>query len=218
MREHCKLLQSSALIIELLPGDGGDMEARQWRGSRVWEEVKRLGKGGQSEVFLVRNSVRIADRKKHLDKLMELSGQQFTEATLGYGREEHPSELAALKVHNPRAAGADAEQQALNRLQIETKVLAQNRRGLPRLLDSNESERWIVTEYYPGGTLEDHALKYQGNPLLALTAFRPLVETVAALHKDNIFHRDIKPANIFMGNGGGLILGDFGIAFLPNLP
>jgi serine/threonine protein kinase len=202
------------------------MDGRQWRGSTVWEEVKRLGKGGQSEVFLVRNSVRIAERQKHLDKLIELSGQgfndvraqQFTEATLGYGREEHPSELGALKVYNPRAAGADAEQQALSRLQIEIKVLAQNRRGLPQLLDSNESERWIVTEYYPRGTLEDHALWYQGNPLLALTAFLPLVETVAALHKDNIFHRDIKPANIFIGNEGRLILGDFGIAFLPNLP
>jgi serine/threonine protein kinase len=41
---------------------------------------------------------------------------------------------------------------------------------------------------------------------------------VAALHKDDIFHRDIKPANVFIGNDGGLILGDFGIAFLPNLP
>src|SRR5882724_12000029 len=124
------------------------METRQWRGSRVWEEVKRLGKGGQSEVFLVRNSVRIAERKKQLDKLMELSGQgfndiraqQFTEATLGYGREEQPSELGALKIYNPRAAGVEAEQQALSRLQIEIKVLGQNRRGLPRLLDSNEAE------------------------------------------------------------------------------
>ena len=202
------------------------METRQWRGSRLWEEVKPLGKGGQSEVFLVRNSVRIAERKKHLDKLMELSGQgfneirarQFTEATLGYGRVEHPSELGALKVYDPRAAGANAEQQALDRLRIEIMVLAQNRSGLPRLLDSNESERWIVTEYYPGGTIEDHSLKYKGNALSALTAIRPLIETVAALHKDSIFHRDIKPANVFIGNDGSLILGDFGIAFLPNLP
>ena len=202
------------------------METRQWRGSRAWEEVKPLGKGGQSEVFLVRNAVRIAERKKHLDKLMELSGQgfnevrarQFTEATLGYGRAEQPPELGALKIYNPRAAGANAEQQALDRLRIEIMVLDQNRSGLPRLLDSNESERWIVTEYYPGGTIEDHPLKYKGNAISALTAVRPLVETVAALHKDNIFHRDIKPANIFIANDGSLILGDFGIAFLPNLP
>jgi serine/threonine protein kinase len=201
------------------------METRQWRGNSLWEEAKLLGKGGQSEVFLVRNSARISERKRHLDKLIELSGQgfndtraqQFTEATLGYGREEHPSELGALKIYNPRAAGATAEQQALKRLRIEIDVLAQNRRGLPRLLDSNEADRWIVTEYFPQGTLEDNILNYRANLLLSLTAFHQLVETVAALHNDNIYHRDIKPANIFVGSDSGLILGDFGIAFLPNL-
>jgi serine/threonine protein kinase len=76
----------------------------------------------------------------------------------------------------------------------------------------------IVTEYLPGGTLEDHILSYRGKPLPSLIAFRSLVETVAELHDDSIFHRDIKPANIFVVNDGSLILGDFGIAFLPNLP
>jgi len=199
---------------------------QQWEGASEWQEIKPIGKGGQSEVFLVRNSARIAERKKYLDKIMELSGQgfneiramQFSEATLGYGREEHTSELGALKVYNPRAAGAAAEQQALERLKIEIAVLGQNRRGLPRLLDSDESKQWIVTEYLPGGTLEDNLRRYMGDPILSLTAFRSLVETVAALHKDNIFHRDIKPANVFVGSDGGLVLGDFGIAFLPNLP
>ncbi len=51
-----------------------------------------------------------------------------------------------------------------------------------------------------------------------MSAFRPLVTTVAALHSENIFHRDIKPANIFLGYDGKLVLGDFGIAFLPDLP
>jgi serine/threonine protein kinase len=199
---------------------------RRWKAGEDWEEIGPLGQGGQSEVFLVRNSARIAEREKHLGTLKELSGQsfndfrahQFTHAMLGYGREENSSELGALKVYNPRAAGLAAEREALARLRIEIEVLGQNRRGLPKLLDSNDSERWIVTEYFDGGTLEDNLSRYMGKPALALTAFRSLVETVAALHKDNIFHRDIKPANVFLGNDGGLILGDFGIAFLPNLP
>ncbi len=199
---------------------------RLWKGASEWQEIKPLGRGGQSEVFLVRNSIRVAERKKHLDKIMELSAQsfndiramQFTEATLGYGRVELTSELGALKVYNPRAAGPTAEQQAVERLKIEIAVLGQSRQGLPKLLDCNESERWIVTEYLPGGTLEDNLLRYAGRPLLSLTAFRSLVETVAGLHTDSIFHRDIKPANVFIRDDGSLVLGDFGIAFLPNLP
>jgi eukaryotic-like serine/threonine-protein kinase len=97
-------------------------------------------------------------------------------------------------------------------------VLRQNRRGLPRLLDSNEADLWIVTEYFPEGTLEDHILGYRGSPLRSLVAFRPLVETASTMHKEDIFHRDIKPANVFIGNQGGLVLGDFGIAFLPDRP
>ena len=79
---------------------------RLWKRASQWQEIKPLGRGGQSEVFLVRNSIRVAERKKHLDKIMELSAQsfndiramQFTEATLGYGRDELTSELGALKV------------------------------------------------------------------------------------------------------------------------
>ncbi len=36
-----------------------------------------------------------------------------------------------------------------------------------------------------------------------------------SLHKDKIVHRDIKPANVFVGADGALVLGDFGIAYLP---
>jgi len=202
------------------------MALQRWQGGKEWEEVKPLGKGGQSQVYLVRGSERIAERKRYLGKLKEVTGlrfddaraEQFVEATLGYGREERPAELGALKVYNPRAAGEAAEQQARARLRIEINVLLQNRSGLPKLLDHNVSEGWVVTEYFPGGTLEDHLSSYAGNAFLSLTAFHSLVETVAALHIDDIVHRDIKPANIFVAHDGKLILGDFGIAFLPNLP
>jgi serine/threonine protein kinase len=41
---------------------------------------------------------------------------------------------------------------------------------------------------------------------------------VAGLHSEGIVHRDIKPANVFFGNENDLILGDFGIVYLPNQP
>jgi serine/threonine protein kinase len=41
---------------------------------------------------------------------------------------------------------------------------------------------------------------------------------VATLHAAGIVHRDIKPANVFVRQDNELILGDFGIVFLPDLP
>jgi len=84
------------------------------------------------------------------------------------------------------------------------------------MLDSSIDERWIVTEYYPTGTLEAHPLRYRGNAHSALVAFRSLVSTVANLHKDGIVHRDIKPANVFIDSDDQLVLGDFGIVFTPS--
>jgi len=40
----------------------------------------------------------------------------FAQATLDIAREEHASELGALKIFQPRAAGPEAEQQAVGRM------------------------------------------------------------------------------------------------------
>ena len=116
-----------------------------------------------------------------------------------------------MKVFKLREGGAPAAE----RLKSEISVLQQNRPNLPRLLDSNIEERWMVTEYFPSKTLSDSPEKYKGQPFSALQAFRRLVETIALLHKDGIVHRDIKPANIFIRSDGRLIPGDFGIVHLP---
>ena len=91
-------------------------------------------------------------------------------------------------------------------------------KGLPRLLDGNLRERWMVTEYFPQGTLEKQYAKYKGNALLALKAFLSLLRTVKPLHETNIVHRDIKPANVFIRSDEELVLGDFGIVYIPGNP
>jgi serine/threonine protein kinase len=45
-----------------------------------------------------------------------------------------------------------------------------------------------------------------------------LVDTVTQLHDEGIVHRDIKPANVFVKQNDELVLGDFGIVFLPDQP
>jgi serine/threonine protein kinase len=207
------------------PRDGDGLQDRSDAPNGGWEQLGPLGGGGQSDVFLVRNPARTAEREKYIAAMMEQSeigfipdrARRFAEAAWAYARPDMPSELGALKVFKTREAGDETEAQAIERLKGEIHVLKQNRPGLLKLLDSNEDERWIVTEYYPNGTLENSPLRFKGNVSFALTAIRSLVETVAGLHDDRIVHRDIKPANVFFGNDPRLILGDFGIVYLPHL-
>ena len=185
-----------------------------------WEQIRRLGGGGQSDVFLVRSPARVTQREKYLQiirtTLDQAKGAELAEAILSYARPESLDELGAMKIFKIREDGD--EQHALDRLKQEIHVLQQHRPGLPKLFDSSESERWIVTEYFPRGTVEDNISRYKGNPALALKAFLSLVNTVALLHDEDIVHRDIKPANVFVRQDDELVLGDFGIVYLPDQP
>lgn len=196
---------------------------QRWKSEndKEWEEVRPLGSGGQSDVFLVRSPSRVEERKRHLETIMRLAGQgfdesrarEFSDAVTGYGREELPSELGALKIYKPRAPGDAAEAQALERLTIEIAALYEKgRNGLLKVLDFNKRERWIATEYHPRGTIKDNLPIFTGNALLSLASFCSLVEIVASLHEDGIIHRDIKPDNVYMTADGHLVLGDLGIA------
>jgi serine/threonine protein kinase len=202
--------------------EANKMPAIAVRNYGKWELAEPpLGEGGQSKVYRARKPERVAERQQYLEMLKQLSGQGFNDdraaafagASWGYARPEEPSEFGALKIFKIREGGAPAAE----RLRVEVAILRQNKPNLPQLLEANETEQWMVTEYFPGGTLGKHPSRYKGDPIRALRAFRTLVETVAtSLHKDKIVHRDIKPDNVFIGNDGSLIPGDFGIAYLPN--
>ena len=185
-----------------------------------WEQLRPLGGGGQSDVFLVRSPERVSERRTCLRVIRTALDQdkraELADAIALYSRFDSLSELGAKKVFKIRPDSD--EQHALDRLRQEFEILKQNRPGLPKFLDSNESERWIVTEFFPKGTLEDNLHKYKGKPALALKAFLSLVNTVANLHDEGIVHRDIKPANVFVKEDDELVLGDFGIVFLPDQP
>jgi serine/threonine protein kinase len=196
-----------------------------------WEKVDDLGEGGQSNVILVRGLKRIKGRKGGIQRILdsnpwgtvmdntrELRTGQFADAVVEYARPESPTELGALKIFKLRETSPQEKQEALGRLRQEIAVLVQNREGLSRLLDANEEEGWIVTEYFPELALENHPSKYRGKVAPALRAFRSLVETVASLHRDGYIHRDIKPANVFIRNNDKLVLGDFGIVYAPSAP
>jgi serine/threonine protein kinase len=195
-----------------------------------WEQLKPLGEGGQSRVFLVRGALRVQERRNAVQQVLSsnpwaaYAGGNANEQVerierlainlSNYSRPDDVSELGALKMFKIDN-GKDAEQ-AIGRLKNEITVLRQNRPGLVRLLDANENEKWVVTEYMPDGALDKNPTVYQGNALGALRAFKSLVETVAGLHKDKYVHRDIKPANVFLARREKLVLGDFGIVYIPD--
>ena len=103
-------------------------------------------------------------------------------------------------------------------MQQEFEILKQTRPGLPKLLDSNESERWIVTELFSKVRLKTTSTTIRGIPRWLSRHSSSLVNTVTKLHDEGIVHRDIKPANVFVRELDDLVLGDFGIVYLPDQP
>jgi len=193
----------------------------------AWERVnpEPIGGGGQSYVYKVRTPKRSKQRVGTLAIVnshepistqevaaKKMRNRQYVEALKDFIRPDLPEELGAMKEFELR----DDPEQSLQRLKQEIAVLDQGKPGLPKLLGYNVHERWMVTEFFANGTLEDHILEYRGNARIALKAFRSVVATVAELHKEDIVHRDIKPANIFIGKEHELILGDFGLVYVPN--
>jgi hypothetical protein len=67
-----------------------------------WEEVQPLGKGGQSEVFLVRSPDRVRERRDCVEQMWRALEQsqfdKFANFSRDYSRPDNDSELGAMKV------------------------------------------------------------------------------------------------------------------------
>jgi serine/threonine protein kinase len=177
-----------------------------------WEKIGKapIGSGGQSEVWLARSPERVKQRAEALTEL-ERHGPILAMAEAQYElvRPDKLSELGALKIFKLRENSANP----IHRLKREIEILKQGRPYLPKLLDSNADEHWMVAEYFPNKTIAEHRGEFKGKALFSLTRFKDLVEAIASLHEDGIVHRDIKAANVFIRNDGRLIPGDFGLVF-----
>jgi serine/threonine protein kinase len=186
-----------------------------------WDRIRPLGGGGQSDVFLVRRPDRSVERDQCLARIRTaLDGdkrEELATAIYAYARPDTEAELGALKIFKiPRDESKQNE--ATKRLENEIRMLSARASGLPELLDSCLEEGWLVTEFFPEGTLEGHPEKYRGDVHSALRAFRSVVEAAALLHREGYVHRDIKPGNVFIRRASDLVLGDLGIVFIPDAP
>jgi serine/threonine protein kinase len=76
-----------------------------------------------------------------------------------------------------------------------------------------DGQPWIVMEYVPSRSLhqvlsEDGAL----DPIAAARVGLHILDALSAAHDAGVLHRDIKPHNVLIGEGGRVVLTDFGLA------
>jgi Protein kinase domain len=128
----------------------------------------------------------------------------------------------AIKLLHPHLAGT-ARQGALDRFFHEARVMASLRHpNVVAVLDLDEASRRIVMELAAGGTLRD-LLRERGPRTLrrAIERHTQVLSALSAAHRRGIVHCDLKPGNLMFRRdadkpGVEVILGDFGVAHLPD--
>ena len=188
-----------------------------------WEEIEIIGEGGQGKVIRVLDKHKIRLNLSTLSRSIEAVSRipeprpaldnQIRKGIAEIMRAENPMNHSALKIlHSPNEARnfEDAEE----RLNRELEAMQQaDHPNLLKVEDHNLDEKWFVSKYYPNGTLKNRSGWFTGRVERTLTAIRPIVDGVAALHGKGLVHRDIKPENIFVDESEQLVLGDFGLVF-----
>jgi serine/threonine protein kinase len=122
----------------------------------------------------------------------------------------------AVKVLHPDKA---RKEQVLQRFRREADILGElNHPGIVRVIDAGnaaDGTDYLVMELLEGMTLRDR-LRTQGpmEPEQLLATVQAVTDALGAAHQKGIVHRDLKPDNIFLVQGGGVKVLDFGLSML----
>ena len=154
-----------------------------------WDVVKPINRGGQGQVYLVRDasgtpstaqrSLDLQDaivgsvNAGHKSQNAEVAGSRLADEIRRIASESQ-APPAALKELLPFEEGAaEDEAAALDRMKRELSILESvNHPALVKVLDSNLDQKWFVMEFFEGGTLSKHLGTYKGRVLDALRGFQ----------------------------------------------
>lgn len=82
--------------------------------------------------------------------------------------------------------------------------------------DKSSEPRWYVMPLMRRGTVLEQARSLRGDFDRVLRGLAGVADALGAMHAKGQTHRDAKPANIFVADDGRWILGDPGIAYMPD--
>ncbi|WP_329283352.1 serine/threonine-protein kinase [Streptomyces sp. NBC_01451] len=147
--------------------------------------TEQIGRGGMGTVWLAADEM--LNRRVAVKRLHEDSRFADDELALMYERTRREAQSAARIAHPNVVVVHDVVEDD----------------GLP----------CIVMEYVPSTTL-GALLKSSGtvSPEEAARVGRGMVGALRAAHEAGVLHRDVKPGNVLLGEGGRVVLTDFGIA------
>lgn len=120
-------------------------------------------------------------------------------------------ELVALKTP---AAGGDRTEDVGARYQRESACLsAVLHPNVTRLVSAGTGKLpFVATEWVEGGSMLDWLGARRPRWSLVLGACVEIARGLDAIHAAGFVHRDVKPSNILVGQGGRVMLADFGLA------
>ena len=121
--------------------------------------------------------------------------------------------LVALKFLPPQlASDEELKQRFVNEARAASALDHANICTIHEIDESEEGQLFIAMAFYEGQSLQERIARGPLSPVEALDIGIQVAEGLRAAHERGILHRDIKPGNIFVTQGGGVKILDFGLA------
>src|SRR3954451_15898156 len=131
-------------------------------------------------------------------------------------------DVAIKELVPPPGLTPDERREMRDRSLREARAIARlNNINVVRAFDvlRTDADPWIVMEYVPSRSLQD-TLASDGPlpPVRVAEIGLGVLNALRAAHRAGVVHRDVKPGNVLLGEGGRVVLTDFGLATVPGDP